>query len=232
MGKFNNNNNNNKSLSRQMRTYKKPQKRGPRAHVPPRNNLTRAIGVTQTLRRTLGLASYNYATIVSGGTSGQTWIANSAYHPYSTVDMNGYSTYMAMYTKCWVLGGRCTVKVVCSPGSFSTYDLQSFFGFGVNTNSASLPTIDELLENGRSTFGALGRNPDTITMSSEWDVADFLGKPFVLDDPELYSTVSSTPLSQIGCHLVISNKSSQTLNYHYFFFLELEVVFTDPKVLT
>jgi len=171
----------------------------------------------------LAFASTDYLTVAGGGASSQRgWIANTGYHVDGTNNAAGWNDMMDFYTKGFVVGGRASIKAAVVGGSMM------HLTFSLSTTNAQPATVTEAVKAGRTSWAVQSTYAPAVTLPMEYDVSEVLTKPKVLDDPELYSTRTSAPLSQIYLTFNAMNPSGGALTVAFMFSLELTVVFTDP----
>jgi hypothetical protein len=209
---------------------------GPSGHpnmsrwVPPSNYLKDNVaGISQSIRRTLTFttgAIYNFST--SAYAEPAVVVLNSAYIPCnalaSGVSSTGFLKYMAFYTKCFVMAARIKVKVV----NYLVTEVQpALIGVTITTNSTSLGGYPAAIEAGLCDYDAVGTNPDHRIFNNSIDVGRFLNKPTVLDDPQLFSTISVSPSQLICAHLWLGPFVAGG-NIAFIIELEQDCIFTDP----
>jgi len=204
--------------------------------VIPRSNYlsTNVAGVTQSLRRTLVGGFSGQITVNASSYNETTFGLNNAYSVYASVAATGYAKYMALYSKCFVLGSRQKVKLLTNSTS-ATLDLQNpmIMGYTITTNSTTLGLVATAIGAGLCDYDVGQYNPDRHVVGGRVSVSQFLDKPQVLDDPQLFSTASAGPGQVIIGHLWFYNFG--TVNNTIVTFatdVELDVVFTDPIPFT
>lgn len=205
-----------------------PQGRGPA--IPPLSmgNDT-LLGVARSIRRILPrVATVVQATGGTGGYAESTVVLNDAYNGGTSAI--GYTKYMAFYSKCFVVGASLVHKaVVTSPAAKGC-----ILGITTTTNSTTLGSYSAAIGNGMCEYRVAFANPDRVQLTAAVDVKRFLNKPFVLDDPQLFSTSSASPSQLAVAHFWIQSTSTtaatQTAEGAYE--LLLDCVFTDPIPFT
>jgi hypothetical protein len=208
--------------------------RGPR--VPPASFLKEhQSAVTQHTRKTL---TFTYQT--SYGLAAATYAEpivinlNSPYDPdiaAGGASAQGYAKLIAFYSKCYVVGTRMKVKAVNYDTTLPRPPIIA--GITVSTNSGTLGSYTAATQVGLVDYDVVGTNPDHFKREVSLDVAKFLDKPNILDDPELYGTSGSGPLSAIYGHFWLQNMSGVTTSYiGYIVEVTYDCVFTDPIPFT
>lgn len=196
------------------------------------------LGVKPSLRETLG---WTGAAVVA--TSANTFaelatiILNSPFDPDNAlggISARGYAKLMALYSKCFTIGATIKVQILGgdNPGLLADNVVQ-MAGVTITTNTTALTSLVQAQELGYTEHQFLGLSPDHHEFNLRLDVADFLNKPDVLDDAQLFCTSSANPAQLIVAHIWISNLAAATsggvawnANVNY------EVVFTDPIPFT
>jgi hypothetical protein len=160
---------------------------------------------------------------------------NSPYLPCSPIGggaaATGFSKYMAVYSKCFVLGARFKANYQSAPTSGTFYP--AHWGITINTTTTAPSSLDAVISNGLTMHNWIFQNPDHESFTNSVDIGKFLDKPKVLDDPQLFCTVSAAPTQLIVAHLWASDFSAVG-SISWFFTLEIEFdcVFTDPIPFT
>jgi len=201
-------------------------------HVPPRNYLqTHVASVQQSLRITLSwAANLNLLAGVIGFADFQQVILNSPFDPDAALgglSAMGFAKYMAFYSKCFCLGARAKVK-------FATVDTGTNIqpmavGATITTNSAALVNLVSAVQAGLCDYRVLAGNPDSASLTVGVDVAKFVDKPDLLDDPQFFCTSSANPGQLIVLHIwqnLYAAASTKTLSG--LVEVEMDCVFTDP----
>jgi hypothetical protein len=198
--------------------------------VPTSMGADHLLGVSQSIVRDLAVfASFTANPVAAGGYAEGALTINSAYNTYSSVSLDGFFKYMAFYSKCFTVGAR--VRVTWTSLAANTYPV--IVGVVTTTSASSVGSAAAAVQNGIAKWNQLFLNPNTWTCSTSLDVANFLHKPRVLDDPQLFATASSAPSQVIVAHFFTQNNAptgTQALVY------SVEVVqkciFTDPVPFT
>jgi hypothetical protein len=206
----------------------------------PRNNFLRThiSGVPQHQRDTLVFA---YASSVPGvtGTFSEAGIfnLNSAYDPNgstSAAQPAGYAKYMTFYSKCYVVAARIKVKM-CAYINASEIQPPNVLGVTISTLGSSLSTYTQAIEIGLCDWSVVQYSPDFHQFTESIDVAKFLFRSKVIDDPQLFSTVSANPGQLITAHLwsyPLISSSQGIANICYGVEIEQECIFSDPIPFT
>jgi len=206
------------------------------ANVPPLSLVSRkVIGNAQSLERDLVFVGFASAVAVAPGFL-QLFdaIVNNAFSPLSGAPANGYAKLMAFYTKCWVLGGRVDVQYATDnylPNPIVgavTPERMFSFGLTTDTNAVGPTSMFAAISEGLCEHRLLGLNPDTCRMTGSVDVAKFVDKPYVLDDPQFFSTSAAGPSQLVGMHGWVQNHSTATFNVNYVVVVTMRCMFTDP----
>jgi len=165
------------------------------------------------------------------------YVINSCYDPDAgggATQPAGYAKLMAFYTKCFVVASRFTLKGVLTTSAFGSGDPASaIIGITCTTNTTSLGSIPAAIEPGLTDYRVISTSPDGYEMSLGIDIARFVDKPQILDDPQFFSTVAANP-AQLVCVHVFAQNYSATLTNGVVAVTEIEfdVVFTDPQPFT
>ncbi len=198
----------------------------------PAVGVDRPFGVSQYLRRTLDFAKIYQLHSATGGYTELYVVLNDAYHVDSSNSAIGYAKYMQFYSKCFVIGARVRVSYgVIADGAGDPPITAS--GLAVTTDSSSFATLEALIEGGFCRWKVTSSSPSSATLTESVDTGRFLHKPKVLDDPQLFSTASSSPGQFIVAHF-----GTRTLGTSYSAYVqamvevEMECVFTDPIVFS
>ncbi len=147
----------------------------------PRANLgaDALLAVPQSQRLTLsGLFRGSVTTLAAGGYVETTFPLNNPYN--GGVSLTGFAKYMSFYSKCFVLGARIVVKAVVVDNA-TIAGLVT--GLSVSTNSLSLADASQAVDAGLCVWDVVFNVPDRVHLQEGVDVAKFLNKPRVLDDP-------------------------------------------------
>jgi len=169
----------------------------------------------------MGCADTETLTIGAGSTLGRAFIANSGYLLTSTQSVAGWVEMMTLYTKAFVLGGRLTIKISCAQPSTCV---------SVVSTKPTLPaTVQDAIEAGRSSWSLSVPGSPPISLVTTWDVAEIFSKRDVLDDPELWGTVTSAPINQFYNYLMINNPVAYGNAVTFAWQCELTMMFVDPN---
>jgi hypothetical protein len=198
--------------------------------VPASMGSDHLLGVSQSIVRDLAFfGSYTANPTAAGGYVEGSAILNSAYQAISSTSLDGFSKYMAFYSKCFTVGAR--VRVTWTALDANTYPV--VVGITTSTLSTSLGSASAAVQNGICKWDQLFLNPNSKTFSTSLDVANFLHKPRVLDDSQLYATASAQPVQLLVAHFWAQNNAptgTQALTYS----VEIvqKCIFTDPIPFT
>jgi len=200
--------------------------------VPRADFLLRNIAsVPQSTRRTLVFAYSSNVTATSGTyVEANVMNLNSAFDPNggtSAAQPAGYVNLMQQYTKCFVLGARIKVKFVNTIDS-SEIIACCLAGLTISTLGTSLGTYVAAMQAGLCDWDVIGTFPDHRVFMLSVDIAKFLDKPRVLDDPQLFSTVSANPGQLVTAHFWLRPYFATTVLV-YGFEIEQDCIFTDPQ---
>jgi hypothetical protein len=199
----------------------------------PRAGLGRdtLLGLAQSQRRTL---AYTINTAVPAGAAGAyaeatTITLNNLFSPNGAGSAVGFAKYMAFYSKAWVIGARALLRGVVASSSTATA-----VALVITTNNTSLGSMVAAIDNGMCDWMVSLTNPDRVTLNQSVDIARFLNKPKVLDDPQLFCTSAAGPSQLVVAHVGIQDvgafATATTLDY--VIELTFDVVFTDPIPFT
>jgi hypothetical protein len=207
-------------------------------HVPPRSYLgTHVGGIAQSIRRTLvWTVAASSATTTGFGELGQV-ILNSPYDPDASLggaSAAGFAKYMEFYSKCFCLGARIKFTVAnCATGFGGASISSAFFGVTVSTGTGAYSSLVNATQAGLCQYKLLNLNPDTCVLDVGVDVAKFVDKPDLLDDPQFFCTSSANPAQLIVAHYWHSqNAVAGSQSVVYFLEVEMDCVFTDPISFT
>lgn len=171
-----------------------------RGNVPnPRAGVVNTLGIRQHIRQRLVYTGTNtLTTSATGGYAFVTTPLNSAYNGGVNPAL-GYAKWMQFYSKCFVLGTTARVKF----GKFNVSGDLSLLNVGitVSTNVNTFTNSGNAISNGRCSWAILGINPDQCTLTQRLNVAQFFEKPYILDDPQLFSTSNADPTQMIFMHI-------------------------------
>lgn len=135
----------------------------------------------------------------------------------------GFAKYMQFYSKCFCLGARYKLRM-CSGNT----NAPLLVGTTINTTATSYVNPIDPIQNGLTVFDYIDESPDKILLTNGIDVAKFVDKPQILNDPEWYCTSSANPNQLILVHWWVHNPSASTVYYYYTIEIEFDCVFTDP----
>jgi hypothetical protein len=212
-----------------------------RSAVFPRTQLAsqllahRLLGLPQTRRLTLQWWNADSFTMTEGIYAEQAAVLNSPYDPDPTLggeSAQGFAKNMAFYSKCFVTRARWRIdwNVLLSSG-LAPNTAPTFVGVTITTNTSSLSSAINAINNGLCEYRLLGQNPDTCKMEGVVDIGAFLNKPQVLDDPDLFCTSSANPNQIVALHNWALGTSGNNTVY-YGVLLQFDCVFTDPIPFT
>jgi hypothetical protein len=197
--------------------------------VPSSLGADHLLGVSQSIVRDLAIfASGTLNPVAAGGYAETSAYLNSAYNTLST-SLDGFSKYMAFYSKCFVVGAK--IRVTFTVLDANTYPV--VVGVVTTTNNTSLGSASAAVQNGICKWDQLFLNPNSKTFTTSLDVANFLHKPRVLDDPQLFCTASAVPGQYMVAHMFAQN-NAPTGTQALTFSVEIvqKCVFTDPIPFT
>lgn len=184
-----------------------------------------------TLRRTLRYSDYGAFAGTSGAIGTWVFTANGLYDPDVTFSGHqpfGFDQLMAFYTSFTVLSARITCDAIA-------VSVPIFLGVTASTSSSAVyASYGSYIESGLSSYRFLDDpTPGTNRVSTTVDIARFLGKVDLVDDPTLSGTSSSNPSSLVYFHVIAQdvNKTS-TANAEVNTIVDYDIVFHGPKTLT
>jgi len=158
------------------------------------------------------------------------FIMNSPYDPdaaFGGTQPTGFAKMMQFYSKCFCVASRYKVTVVNTTNG--TIVAPIAYGITVSTNSTSLGSVAGAIANGLVTYDLIGTFPDHRRLDMSIDVAKFLNKPKVLDDPQLFCTSAANPSQVIVAHLWGQSMTPTTTSIVALILeAEFECIFTDP----
>lgn len=208
------------------------------AKIPRSDFLTHHVGgVSQSIRRTLvwtysGTFAYSANTYYESAVV----ILNSPYDPDAAlggVSATGFAKLMAFYSKCFTLGSRIKFKLVNSSATdIIPTQTPIVYGITITTNTTSLASISGAVNVGLSDYDVVGNSPDHRTLSLGVDIAKFVDKPQILDDPQFFCTVAANPAQVIVAHCWAANINNVSGGSIIVVEVEFDCVFTDPIPFT
>lgn len=200
----------------------------------PRNYLsTGPAAVRQSLRQTLNWAYVPaYKTLTGSSFVGFfNIVLNGPYDPDNAVggtSAHGFAKYMAFYSKCFVLGARIKVKgtktAASTPGAL--------MGMNITTTASTSVAAVTSIQDGYCVYQVVNSYPDRFSLELACDVAKFLDKPDVMDDPQLFCTSSANPSQIIVANIWGSNYSVTSEFVTFVIEVEFDCIFTDPVEFT
>lgn len=164
--------------------------------------------------------------------------ANGCYDPNITGvghQPRGFDQVMALYDHYTVIGASIQVRflnnstgtrpyccIAVRDGTVAALTTRDLFEYSNRVISARpvyrLSTADE------SGVGA------SSMLSSKVDIAKFLGRKDVMDDPELKGTVASNPVEQVNFHVSVSDPvTTAAANVQCQVLITYDVIFHEPK---
>jgi hypothetical protein len=196
--------------------------------VPPRNWLSSHIGgFPQSQRDTLNWVAKGTQNNNASIYAENVVILNGPYDPDAALgglSAAGFAKYMAIYTKCFVLAVRYRVH-------FNNVSNQVAITCGttVTTNSTSLSSDVNAIQSGLCDYSQCYANPDHRVFNSSLDIAKFIDKPDILDDPQFFCTPSANPTQIVCLHIWSQNQNSSVQQFvDYIVEVSFDCVFTDP----
>lgn len=202
---------------------------------------THIFGAPQTQRVTLAWTGSGNVGNAAGGFAYQALQVNNPYAPDNTffsASAQAYAKWIAFYSKCFVIRIRFKTSFLAVTASNATIPatVPQVVGCTFTTNSTSLGSFQQAINNGLSQWKLLGAYPDATTFTGTLDVAKFLNKPNILDDEDLLCTSSAGPSQVICLHIWGANPSTfqniTTINWCNVIELEMDCIFTDPNPFT
>lgn len=194
------------------------------------------LGLPQTRRLTLQWWNADSFSMTENIYAEQAAVLNSPYDPDPTLggeSAQGFAKNMAFYSKCFVLRARWRVDwaVLLTTSGLAPNTVPTFVGVTITTNTSSLSSAINAINNGLCQYRLLAQNPDTCRQEGVVDIGAFLNKPQVLDDPDLFCTSSGNPNQIVALHNWALGTSANNTVY-YGVLLEFDCVFTDPIPFT
>jgi hypothetical protein len=164
-------------------------------------------------------------------------LMNSPYDPDAALgglSAQGYSKYIAFYTKCFTLGARLKFKgCISGTGGAGVPPAGAIVGMTVTTLPAVFSTLVNALQNGLCDYKVLNQHPDSFELMVAVDIAKYVDKPDLLDDPQFYCTSSTNPAQQIVAHVWADCiQTTGTVVITGILEMEMDCVFTDPMAFT
>lgn len=208
--------------------------------IPPRNFIhDHVAGAPQTIRRTLAWAYFTTFDTTHNTYQEPTVVTlNNPYDPDAALgglSASGFAKYMAFYTKCFCIAARIKVKYATNAATgVGETNFPMAVGVVVTTNSTALGGVVNAVQNGLCDYRVHNESPDSGVLDMSIDVARYLNKPKVLDDPQLFCTSTAGPSQVICAHLFTDSvvSSAITTGITYFLEVEMDCVFTDPLPFT
>jgi len=185
--------------------------------------MDRPFGVQPRTRRVMALGSCEYTTVSANSNLTRIWYANSGYQVDGVLSVAGWNDMMDFYSKAWVMGGRLSLRLYTIGGG------ALFASSTVSTALGTPASVPAGMTSGRCAFGIFSSYGNPLRLDTEWDTAEVLTKPKVLDDAELYGTRASKPPNQIYNYLLLNNPQAVAQTVMIQAEIELTIVFTDPN---
>jgi hypothetical protein len=164
-------------------------------------------------------------------------ILNGPYDPDAALgglSAAGFAKYMALYSKCFVLGAKVRVKGVLTGAGYNGPPLSAVLvGYTITTNTSSLTSTTNAIQAGLCSYQLVNVNPDRFEFNLSIDVAKFVDKPDLLDDNQFFCTSSANPAQVIAGHLwYLCPAAAGATTINYIVEVEMDCVFTDPIPFT
>jgi len=218
------------------------QDQGAQAHsvnVPKRNFLASHVaGVQPSIRRTLAWNGTSSTTVTSGVyTEAQVVLLNSPFDPdvaLGGVSASGFAKYMALYSKCFVIAARVKVKFALGGSSVEGIPTGAqIVGATITTSTASIGNLFTAIDAGLSDYQVHNVNPDRGELNLSVDVAKFVDKPDLLDDPQFFCTSAANPSQLIALHTWCFGMTPlSSTQFGYLIEVNYDCIFTDPIPFT
>jgi hypothetical protein len=187
------------------------------------------LGVARSQRRLLAFAKTAAATVTAGSYNEAYYYINTPYLIDTGVSAAGFAKYMDFYSKCFVVAA--SIRVVISTVTTGSL-VYAPVGITITTNTTSLASSPKAIENGMCDWSAILTSPDTKTFTQKVNIAKFLTKPKVLDDPQLYTTASTQPQQVVVAHVWADNTGGASIVHNHTVEIILDCIFTDPIPFT
>jgi hypothetical protein len=211
---------------------------GRSVNIPPPSYLKLNVGgIEQSIRRTLVWAVAASTLYSSTYQELQVVLMNSPYDPDSALgglSAAGFAKYMAFYTKCFTLGARIKIKFANGAGTAGGTSTASFVvGCTISTTITPFASQVAAIQGGLCDWKLLNLHPDSGELDVGVDIAKFVDKPNLLDDPQWFCTATANPAQLIVAHLwVQGNVPTMSNTIAYTMEMEMDCVFTDPTPFT
>lgn len=184
------------------------------------------MGIPQTQQRVLAWNSgpVTSSTVSTAFAELTQIVLNDPYAPDNSwlgLSATGYSKYMSFYSKAYVLGARLALQGTAGAGALA-------LGVTFSTDSAPFTTMEQAISSGLEEYVVIHNYPDRFSFDLSIDVAKFLNKAKIRDDPELYATASASPVQKIYAHFWSYTYDSGSLTVSSGATLTQTVLFTDP----
>lgn len=197
---------------------------------------THVMGVAQSVKRTLSWVSSNSFIVNTGYQECAVTIVNSPYDPDAALgglSAGGFAKYMALYSKCFAIAARYKVKFALANTSASGTPSQCDVGVTITTNTTGLGSVVAAVQAGLVDYRILNQHPDSGVLNLGVDVAKFVDKPNILDDPQFFCTAAANPAQVIVAHLWTSCPAAvPATNIFWIIECEMDCIFTDPIPFT
>jgi len=159
-----------------------------------------------------------------------TFCANGLFDPNETGTGHqpmGFDQYMALYARAFVFSARITVDWTLVTA------LQTVVGVDLRTDTGFYSGFPGYVEKGTCEYKLLSALQATpVRISKTVDIAKFLAKADILDDPGLYSTSSANAAETVYFQLFANDVlNSSNINVSALVCIEYDVVFGDPLSL-
>ncbi len=141
---------------------------------------------------------------------------------------------MAFYSKCFVLGSRIKVKyAVSGNGAAGIPTSTQVVGLTITTDTTGLSDITTSVSGGLCDYHVHNVNPDAHKLEMSVDIAKFVDKPIILDDPQFFCTSSANPSQVVVAQLwAIAPNAVATNSICTVVEVEFDCIFTDPIPFT
>jgi hypothetical protein len=207
------------------------------SRVPRNYSANHVLGVAQSLRRTLGWAVGGAASVAAGYAEQAVVLLNSPYDPDAALggaSAGGFAKYMALYSKCFTISARIRIRLsAAGVGNVGVATSAVTVGMTITTNTTSLGSAVAAVQAGLVNYELMNINPDRVELNNAVDIAKFVDKPDILDDPQFFCTAAANPAQLICLHFWTNNQSVvATSTVQYLIEVEYDVIFTDPIPFT
>jgi hypothetical protein len=161
---------------------------------------------------------------------------NGAYDPdaaFSAGQPAAFAKYMQWYSKCVVRASKIHVYMNTQPvvqGDQSSTPIM--WGITLLTNNTAPASLLEAVTGGPRVYTMQFANPDVKSLSTEVDIAKYLGVNDLENNPDYACTAISNPGQLVVAQLWLDNNTGATSLVQFHIEVVYDVTFYDPILIT